>query len=65
MNEREKEKTVRDVRRAAAKVAEARTLLDLRISDARAAGASFREIGEAAGMNHETVRTLVRTREEG
>ena len=49
----------RKVRAAANKAAAAREGLSAAIRDAHKAGASLREIAEAAGMSHETVRKLV------
>lgn len=48
---------------AAAKAArEAREQLEQAIADAAAAGASLRQLAVAAGLNHETVRTILRRR---
>ena len=50
---------LRKVRAAADKAAAARTHLHATVRDAHKAGASLREIAEAAGLSHETVRKLV------
>lgn len=48
------------VRRAAVYAAAARRRLEEAVCEARADGATLREIAAASGLNHETVRTLTR-----
>lgn len=52
--------TLTSVREAAEQAASARERLESAIRNARVAGVSLRKISEAAGMNHETVRTIAK-----
>ncbi len=49
---------LREVERAAAKAAVSREALEAAIREARAQGASLRDIAKAASMSHETARRI-------
>ena len=53
------DRVVSDLLEATASVAAARNSLVAAIRRARAAGMTYRAIGEATGLSHETIRRLV------
>lgn len=55
-------KELRKVERAADKVALSRSALSDSIRGAHAAGVSLRDIANAAGVSHETVRRVIQSR---